>query len=481
MSRTPAVSGAVFTRAYRGYALAGMTAVWTLNLTDRGLMILLLEPIKKDLHLTDTQLGFITGIAFGLFYASVGVPIARWADRGNRITITSISIGLWGLTVMSCLFVSNYVQLVLARIAAAVGESGCKPPTYSLIGDYFPEPASRVRAMAIYLSGGPLAALVSFLLGGWLNQLYGWRMTFFLMGIPALLLAVLVKWTIAEPRMSTHRLPPRTSPAPSTRAVLGTLWGQRSCRHLCIALILLYTMGFGLAPWYAAFLMRSHGMETGELGVWMGLIFSVGGIVGVLSGGYVASRWFTDNAASQMRMSALGVAALVPCFVAFLILPEKNQALIALVPLVIVFNIFQGPTYTLMQRLVADDMRATLMAVVMFFVNLIGFGIGPQVVGVLSDALMPFAGRDSLRYAMIAMSLEHCGLPGTSGACPERLKRTCRGRSLCRNEATSLRKQLDARARWPPPGRGLSGAPASSDDNRSASAAGRGSSYLRCL
>src|SRR5687767_6458663 len=124
-----------------------MTAVYMLNLADRGLMVLLLQPIKEDLQLSDTQLGFVTGIAFGLFYATVGVPIARWADRGNRVTIASAAIGLWGLTVMACLLVTNYVQLVIARIAAAVGESGCKPPTYSLVGDYFPQAAARTRAM----------------------------------------------------------------------------------------------------------------------------------------------------------------------------------------------------------------------------------------------------------------------------------------------------------------------------------------------
>src|SRR5690349_1463529 len=151
----------MFSTGYERYVLATLTLVYTLNYLDRGLIILLLQPIKEDLHLSDTQLGFVTGIAFALFYATLGLPIARWADRGNRVTITSIAIGLWGLTVMVCLFVSNLVQLVLARIAAAVGESGCMPPTYSLVGDYFPAPAARTRAMAIYWLASPLALLIS--------------------------------------------------------------------------------------------------------------------------------------------------------------------------------------------------------------------------------------------------------------------------------------------------------------------------------
>jgi MFS family permease len=395
------MGGAPLSTAYKRYALALMAVVYLFNLVDRGLMMLLLQPIKEDLHLSDTQLGLLTGIAFGLFYATMGVPLARWADRGNRVTITSLAIGLWGLTVMACLFVTNYIQLVFARIAAAVGEAGCKPPTYSLVGDYFPGPAERPRAMAIYLTGAPASALLSFILGGWLNEMVGWRATFFLMGIPGLFLAVLVKLTLVDPR-ATVREAPRS--IPSMRTVLLTIWRQRSCRHLSCALILLYTMSMGMAPWYAAFLIRSHGMGTTELGVWLGLIISLGGIVGILVGGYAASSWGGNNEPRQMRMSAVTVAALVPFFIAFLTVPEKSQALLALIPLVVVFNVFLGPTYALMQRLVPDDMRATMMAVVMMLANLIGMGLGPQIVGILSDALLPAAQTDSLRYAMLIMS-----------------------------------------------------------------------------
>jgi MFS family permease len=378
--------------------------VYTLNLVDRGLMMLLLQPIKQDLQLSDTQMGFLTGIAFGLFYATLGLPIARWADRGNRVTITSLAIGLWGLTVMACVLVTSYVQMVFARMAAAVGEAGCKPPTYSLLGDYFPQPGERTRAMAVYMAGGLLSNLISFGAGGWLNDRYGWRSAFLVMGIGGLILAAIVRWTVIEPRALTDRSTVKATPPPALRTVLSTLWHSRSCRHLSIALILLYTMGMGLTPWYAAFMIRSHGMTTGELGVALGLIFSIGGIAGALGGGYIAGRWFAQDERGQMRLSAISVACLVPCFIAFLTVPGKYQALIALTPLVVVFSIFLGPTYALMQRLVPDEMRATMMAVVMLLANLIGFGAGPQVVGLLSDWLMPRWGSDSLRYAMLAMS-----------------------------------------------------------------------------
>lgn len=366
-------------------------------------MGLLLEPIKKDLQLSDTQLGFLTGIAFGLFYALLGVPIARWADRGNRVTITSMAIALWGATVMSCLFVTNFVQLAGARVAAAMGEAGCMPPTYSLVGDYFPRSAERTRAMAIYMLASPLSSVVGYIGGGWIGQRYGWRIAFFVAGIPALLVAVAVKATVREPRAQVHEK--QKVQRQRLIAVVNTLWERRSTRHLSAAIILLLTMGLGLGPWYAAFMIRNHSMDTAGLGVWFGVIFGVCGTIGILLGGYVASRWYALDDRGQMRLSAFVVASQVPCYVLFLLVPSKLCALIALAPLIMQFNFILAPAFALMQRLVGNDMRATAIAVVMLLANLVGMGIGPQVVGILSDLLRPFSGNNSLRYAMLVMSL----------------------------------------------------------------------------
>ena len=389
---------------YRQYVLWMATAVYMLNLVDRGLMALLLQPIKVDLHLTDTQLGSLTGIVFGVFYALVGIPIARWADRGDRVSITSLAIGLWGLTVMSSLWVTTYAQLVLNRIAAAVGESGCKPPTYSLVGDYFPQAAERTRAMSVYWMGSPLAVILSLMLGGRLNDLVGWRMTFFLMGIPGLILAVVVKATVREPRLQRQSNAAEPS-APPVRAVLRLMWTRASVRHLGIALVLVYALSYGLSPWEAAFLSRNHGMGTTEVGFWLGLILSVGGIGGLLAGGYVANRWFAGNERGQTNVSAVAIAAVVPCFVAFLTVPGKYECLAAFVPIAVAFICFFGPIFALMQRLVPERMRATMLAVIMLVANLIGMGLGPQIVGILSDWLRPALGIDSLRYAMLTLSL----------------------------------------------------------------------------
>jgi MFS family permease len=387
--------------ARQRYVLGLLTLIYMMNILDRGLIVLLLQPIKQDLRLSDTQLGFVTGIAFALFYSTLGVPIARWADRGNRVTITSVAIGLWSLTVMSCLLVTNFVQLVVARIAAAIGESGCMPPTYSLLGDYFPHPGERTQAMAIYSMAGPFAALVSFMLGGWLNEIYGWRLTFFVLG---LLAALLVKWTIPEPRLEARDARVKKPASRPLIAVLRGLWRQQSSRNLCVAFVLLYTMGSGLGPWYAAFMMRSHGIGTAELGVWFGLMFGICQLVGILFGGYLGGRWLPDNERGQMRISAVFVALVTPFCALFLLVHGKHQALIALAPLIIVWSIFLGPAFALMQRLVVDEARATALAVVMLFSNLIGAGVGPQLVGWLSDLFKPYLGVDSLRCAMLTMS-----------------------------------------------------------------------------
>lgn len=278
------------------------------------------------------------------------------------------------------------------------------PPSYSLVGDYFPAAAERTRAMTVYMLAGPLSALTSFALGGWLNQIYDWRTTFFLMGIPALLIAGIVKLTIKEPRGNISYTGDAKRNTPSTPDVLRILWRRRSSRHLIAGFVLLSAIGLGLAPWYAAFLMRSHGIGTAELGIWLGLIFGFGGAIGISLGGYITSRWLAQDERAQMRLTALSVALLMPCFALFLLLPQKQHALAALLLLVMMMSFYAAPTFALMQRLVADEMRATTLAIIMLLANVVGMGIGPQIVGIISDLLQPAVGADSLRYAMLGTS-----------------------------------------------------------------------------
>jgi MFS family permease len=395
----------MFSTAYKRYALAALTTLYTVNHFDRGLMGLLLQPIKEDLQLSDTELGFLTGIAFALFYATLGVPIGRWADRGNRVTITCLTMALWSLTNMTLIFVTSFAQLLFVRIFAAIGDAGCKPLTYSLLGDYFPGAAERTRAMYIWWLSGPVAALIVWTAAGWLNERYGWRNAFFIAGLLGLPLAALVKWSLIEPRTRIPAVEAHTAPAVPLQAVFALLWRQPSCRHLILALILMFTIGVGAGTWQAAFMIRRHGMGTAELGTWMGLIAGLGGIVSTLLGRYVVGRWFATNDRGQMLLSAAALALGAPIFIGFLMAQSKQQALLALLLQTLVFGAFLISPYVMMQRLVPDGMRATVLMIVMFLANLIGMGAGPLLVGSMSDLLTPTLGVDGLRYAMMIMSV----------------------------------------------------------------------------
>jgi MFS family permease len=429
-----------FSAAYRRYALGTLTLVYMLSCLDQSLMGLVLQPIKEDLHLSDSQLGFLTGIAFALFYSTLGVPIARWADRGNRVTIASVAIALWGVAVMSSLFVTNFAQLVAARVAAGIGGSGCMPPTYSLLGDYYPAPAQRTRVMAVYMMSGPIGSVVSYVTGGWLNVHYGWRIALFAMGVPGLIVALLLKATLKEPRqpargqdvlhsrdglyarnvshaddlshardashghdVSAHDIP--APPMPRVTQVLSDLWFQPASRHLAIALIALITLTGGMFSWLGTFLIRSHGMTTADLGVWFGVIFGASGTLGVAMGGYIAQRWFGEDERGQMRLFAILTAALLPCYAVLLLSARTPVALTALSLCVLIGNFAIGPAFALVQRLVIHETRATTMALIMLLANLMGMGMGPQVVGILSDGMSRAVGNDSLRYAMLATAL----------------------------------------------------------------------------
>jgi MFS family permease len=389
---------------YRYYALALLTLVYLVHLLDRILVGLMLEPIKLEFGLSDTQLGFLTGMAFALFYATLGLPIARWADRGNRVRITSLAIGLWGITMTACLFITGFYTLLLARICAAVGEAGCMPPSYSLVGDYFSKAAERARAMAVYMSGSALSSVVGFVGGGWLIENYGWRIALVAIGMLGIALALVVSSTLVEPRATAGASQSLERPSQSLRSVLAALWQQRTTRHLSTALIVVYTLGLGLSPWYAAFMVRNHDMGPAQLGVWFALIFGLGGVAGAILGGHLAGGALRGNERGQLLLTAWSVAFLLPCYAISLSARSQATALAALVPTAIIFGIFLGPCFALLQRLVGDRMRATAMAVVMLLANLIGMGLGPQVVGLLSDWLLPIAGVDSLRYAMLIVA-----------------------------------------------------------------------------
>lgn len=388
--------------AYKSYMLAMLMLVGVVSIFDRFVFAFLLEPIKHDLDLSDTQLGLMTGIAFSAFYAIAGVPIARWADRGNRVTISAVAVGLVGVMVSLCGVVGNFYQLLLARAGVAVGEAGATPAAHSLISDYF-DRTERPRAMGIYSMAYIISMIVGYLGGGWLVGVFGWRTTFMMIGIPGVLVAILVKLTLREPRLKQQELRQRTKTVtkqPSLAEVFVVLWQQRTFRHILLTVCIGYFFSMGTSQWLAVFFMRSYGMESAELGAWLALCFGAGGLLGNYLGGYCATRFASNRERVQMRALAFVKVCFGLLSAMIYLSPSQHTALMFVALSAFVGSLTNGPLFSAVQSLVSDRMRSVTLALIFLFANLIGFGLGPLVIGVLSDFLNPAFGKESLRYTL---------------------------------------------------------------------------------
>jgi predicted MFS family arabinose efflux permease len=392
------------TASYKRYLLVVLLVIQAFNGVDGVALGLTTQSIKVDLHLTDTQLGFLSGIAFALFYAIMGVPIARWADRGNRVTIISLTALVWSVLVALCGVAGNFAQLLLIRIGVAVGEAGCIPPAQSLIADSFAR-GDRPRAIAVYMMGANLSVIIGYFAAGWLNQYYGWRVTFIALGSPGLILAALAWTTLREPRRLAGANAPvrQESAAPAMTEVCSTLWAKKAFRHLLVGFSVFYFFGYGIQQWMPAFFIRSYGLTTGEVGTWFALIVGIGGFIGTYAGGYLASRFAANNEGLQLKAMACAFIFFGGCFTLMFITRNRHTAFALMAIAVVGASTTNGPLFATIQTLVPPRMRAVSIAIIYMFANLIGMGLGPLTAGALSDALEPRFGIESLRYAMLAL------------------------------------------------------------------------------
>lgn len=395
--------------AYRSYMIIVLMVVLAFNYVDRLALGLLLQDIKADLNLSDTELGLLSGIAFALFYSIMGIPIARWADRGNRVTIVALSTALWSAAMALCAVAGNFVHLLLIRVGVAIGEAGCVPPAHSLIADYFNR-AERSKAVAIYKLGGPLSMMVGYFVAGWLNELYGWRLTFMLLGLPGLLLAAVAYFTLREPRVvtsATHQ--PANIPAsaisrtPTLREVGTTLWTNLTFRHLLLAYSVVTFFGFGIGQWQAVFFIRSYGFSTGELGTWLALIHGGSGVVGLYLGAMLATRYAAGNERLQLAAMAWMYCAFSLTSAGIYLSASALLAFILMGLCGIGAGATIGPLFATIQTLVPGRMRAMSIAIILLFANLLGMGLGPLAAGALSDVFRPWAAEESLRFALLGL------------------------------------------------------------------------------
>ncbi len=397
-------SPTLFSAATRRYVLSILVVVYTFNFIDRQILSILLEPIKNELQVSDTALGALSGFAFALFYATLGIPIARLADRSSRRSLIAVALAIWsGMTALSGI-AQNYWQLLAARIGVAVGEAGCSPPAHSLIADYYPA-HQRATALGIYSLGIPFGILFGFIAGGWIEQFFGWRVAFFVVGLPGLALAVIFWLTVREPPRGLAEGRVVSAEQPSVKEAFNYLWKKKSFRHLATGGALTAFVGYGLTTWAPSFLSRSHEMSSGEIGTWLGLILGIPGGIGIVLGGVLADRFGSRDTRWYLWIVTVALVLSTPFSLAVFLSPTATGALLFLMLPVLLGNFYQATTFSQTQGLVPLGMRAVAAAVLLFIINIIGLGLGPQAVGIVSDLLKPEYGDDSIRYSLMIFSL----------------------------------------------------------------------------
>jgi MFS family permease len=391
------------TNAYRDYVLFMLTLVYVFNFIDRQLLVILQESIKSELHLSDTQLGLLSGFTFAIFYVTVGIPIASVADKGNRRNIVAISLALWSMMTAVSGLTRNFFQLLLARIGVGVGEAGGSPPAHAMISDYFP-PEKRATALSIYSTGIYIGIAIGFLMGGYLNEQLGWRTAFFVLGIPGVFFSLIFFLTVKEPRRGATDI--NKLPVTGTHSfvdVLKLLYSQYTFVCLSFATSLLVFCIYGLTAWAPSFLLRVHGMTKGDTGLALGLIFGLGGGVGTFAGGWLTDRFGKHDKRRYLTIPGYGVLISVPFMAIALFSKDTAISVTCLGVCNFLYSMYLGPAITVVHSLVPASMRALSSAVMFLVLNLIGLGLGPLTIGMISDVLVPAFGNESLRWAMSCM------------------------------------------------------------------------------
>ncbi|HEY6328849.1 MAG TPA: MFS transporter [Blastocatellia bacterium] len=408
-----AETGFRVTEAYRYYVAWLLCGVYLLNQADRQIFAVLQQPIKETFAFSDAQLGLIGGTAFALFYATLAIPIARLADRTHRVNIIAVSLALWSLFTAITGMAANFWQMLGARLVVGVGEAGCSPPSYSVISDYF-ESKRRATAIGIYslgLSGGSILGL---LVGSKIAEAHGWRSAFYVMGLPGILLALIVRLTLREPPRGLSDNAPVAGQAPVVRRVLAGLWDKRSFRRLSVAASLYAIAANGIGSFYAVFLMRSHTMRLAEAGGWLALA-SIGGLAGAFLGGKIADLLANRKGDARwlMWIPAVALTANLPVGFFLYTADGKTWVIVLLMINITLSGAYLAPTVATTQRLVGPRERALASAILFFLMSLVGLGLGPILTGYLSDAFKrhfislgrsaAVASGDGLRMAFICM------------------------------------------------------------------------------
>ena len=377
-----------------------LLVVYIFNFIDRQIVAILAEPITRDLGLSDFQMGLLGGFAFALFYATLGVPFARYADNGhsNRSRMIALFVAVWSGMTALCGVAQNFWQLLLARIGVGVGEAGCTPTAHALIADSLP-PEKRAGGIAFFGLGIPIGGLLGTLIGGTMAQTLGWRQAFWVVGLPGLALALFVWFVLKDPRLGR----PVAAAASPRLPMLAGLKLLAASPAYCLVLSgasLVAFLSYGKGLWVLSFFQRTHGLTVGQTSIFVGVTLGLAGIVGTWLGGWAADRWGKHDKRHMLTGPAWAMVLAAPVLFAGYMVDDWRLAIALLILPTIANSAYYGPAYGAAQVLARPDMRAMAAAWMVFAQNLIGLGLGPLLFGAMSDLLKPAYGTESVRMVL---------------------------------------------------------------------------------
>ena len=391
-----------FTAGLKAYTVGLLTLIHTANYVDRQIVAILLQAIKTDMQLSDTQLGMLTGLAFGIFYATLGIPIAYLADRMSRKKIIIASLTLFSLMTYACGLAQNYVQLLLARIGVGVGEAGTSPPSHAMIADMY-APSDRATPLAVFALGINLGLFVAFIAGGWIADNYGWRTAIQVIALPGFVLAIIAWFTLKDPPRGMSDDVAGESEAPPLMDTVRYMWRTPSMRQLLIGSTLIIIVGYGAVAWLPSYFIRVHGMTATQVGMILALMIGFGGAIGTTIGGVVADRLGKKDVRWNMWLVGIVGIVVAPFSVMGYLAGSGQAALLWLIIPTMAGALYFGPTLAMLHTLVKPEMRSLASAILLFINNIFGLGIGPLSVGMMSDALAPEYGSRGLGVALALM------------------------------------------------------------------------------
>lgn len=392
----------LYSNRQRAILLGALCAISVIAYLDRTILTVLLEPIRLEYGLSDSQLGLLTG-AFALFYATLGLPIARWADHGNRKTIIMLAMGLWSVMTIVCGLVNSFTQLLIARVVVGGGESGAQPTGQSLIADYFPE-SQRGRALAIFSASASIGNLGGLMLGGVVVSALGWRWAFILAGLPGIVLVILSFFMLKEPRLDP-RYVPLTHTHEVTWQALRSLYAKRSYRYAILALVCYFTVGVGAVSFIPTYVVRILQIDLATMGLSYGMINGVATLTGAISGGVVVDALRSRNPRWVFWFPAAGMLVSMALWFALFIMPTLITFLVFSFLVTFVLLAVSPAVFTALHAVCGSTRRTVAVAFAFFAGYLIGMGVGPTVIGMLSDHFAQQHGILGLRCALISIGI----------------------------------------------------------------------------